>query len=318
MPAAAFVSYSHADEKRLERLHKHFAMLRRDGQLEEWTDHEVLAGDKLDEEVRRNLEASTLFVALVSPDYLASNYCYEREFQHALTLQERGLLRIVAVIVEPCDWKSSPFHKLLVLPKDGKPVADWTNENTAYLNVVTELRRVLSRGEPAGAAPPMAPVAAPANGDPARRIKLKQDFDAIQRADFADGAFQAIRGYFEKACGELQQASDQIKARYESMSPSAFTCTIVNRAKMRGGEAFITVHQTKGTRTSIGDISYVHQRHAPPGTSNGWFSVEADEYRMFLTAGMDITGNKATKLTAQQAAAKLWDDLVRQAGIDYE
>ncbi len=316
MPVSAFVSYSHVDEKRLERLHKHLAMLRRDGQLKDWTDHEILAGEKLDLAVRNHLENSALFIALVSPDYLASQYCYEKEFEHALALQAQGRLRIVAVIIEPCDWQNSPFHQFLVLPKDGKAVADWTNENTAYLNVVTEIRRVLASGD--APPPPVAAAAAPVDQPTTRRVKLKQDFDAIQKAEFADEAFEAFRSYFERSCGELHQASDKIKARFEVMGPDAFSCTVVNRAKLQGGEAFITVRNTKGGPMAMGAISYVHQRHAAPGTSNGWFGVEADEYRMYLTSGMDVTGRKAAKLTAEQASTQLWDDLVRRAGIEYE
>ena len=306
MPVSAFLSYSHVDDKRLERLHKHLAMLRRDGQLQAWTDHDILAGDILDTQVRKNLDDSTLFIALVSPDYLASNYCYEKEFQHALALHGQGGLRIIAVVLEPCDWQNSPLHQFLVLPKDGRAVADWTNENTAYLNVVTEIRRVLAQGE--AAVSTMAAAAPPAAGTSVRRVKVKQDFDTIQKADFADAAFDVFRSYFEKSCTELEQASDQTRARFELMDSTAFTCTIVNRAKTRGGEAYITVRNTKRGQRSIGDISYVHERHAGPGTSNGWFGVEADEFRMYLTSGMDVSGRKATQLTAEQAATQLWDN----------
>src|SRR3954465_5400271 len=128
MPVDPFISYAHADDKRRERLHKHLAMLRRDGLLREWSDHEIMVGDKLGKTIDAALERSGLFIALVSPDYLASNYCYEKEFQRALELEAAGRLRIAAVILEPSDWLNSPFSKLLVLPKDGKPVSDWTND----------------------------------------------------------------------------------------------------------------------------------------------------------------------------------------------
>ena len=59
----------------------------------------------------------------------------------ALEWHDAGEARIVPIIVEPCDWKNSPLNKLKVIPKDGKPINEWTNENAAYLNIVTELRR---------------------------------------------------------------------------------------------------------------------------------------------------------------------------------
>lgn len=77
--AKAFISYSHADELALERLVKHLAVLLREKTLVQWFDQKILAGGTIDAEISKQLEACDLFLALVSPDFLASNYCYERE-----------------------------------------------------------------------------------------------------------------------------------------------------------------------------------------------------------------------------------------------
>lgn len=318
MPYNAFISYAHADEKRLERLHKHLTMLRRDGSLQAWSDHAIIPGDNVGQTISAALEQSSLFIALVSPDYLASNYCFEKEFQRALALQAEGRLRIVAVILEPCDWLNSPFSEILVLPKDGKPVSDWTNENTAYLNVVEGIRRALT------AAPSPSPEAAveSAGGSasgPGRRVRVKQQFDAIQKAEYAEQAFRTLQTYFQNACAELHEASDQIRARFESMGPNAFTCTVVNRALMRNGEAHITVRHARGGRMRMGDISYVYQPHADDGSSNGWMSVQADDYNLFLTAVIGHLGvDREEKVTPEQAAERLWNSFVTKAGIEYE
>ena len=137
MALHAFISYSYADEKALDRLHKHLAMLLRDGTLEAWTDHKILPGDKLEDVIDFNLGNGGLFVALISPDYLHSKYCYDKEFQQAQKLASAGKIRIIPVILEPCDWKASPFAAYMALPKDGKPISEWSNQNIAYLDVVT-------------------------------------------------------------------------------------------------------------------------------------------------------------------------------------
>ena len=99
MAATAFISYAHADAKALDRLHKHLAMLRREGALNAWTDHAILPGDRVDGAISAQLAQSAIFVALVSPDYLASRYCYEKEFESALALAQAGRMRIVPVIL---------------------------------------------------------------------------------------------------------------------------------------------------------------------------------------------------------------------------
>lgn len=317
----AFISYSHADDKRRERLHKHLVMLRREGLLQEWSDHEILPGDTLSAEISQALDQSQLFIALLSPDYLASRYGYETEFQRALQLQAEGRMRIVGVVVEPCDWQASPFGELLVLPKDGKAVSDWTNENTAYLNVVQELRRLLSR--PPAPSPALAASGTVGSGSttPLRRLRVRQDFDAIQKAEFADRAFEVMRRYFEDACSELPEASEHLRSKFEMMGATAFTCTVVNRARMRGGEAHITVRNNKGGRRgmSVGDLSFVYQQHADDGSSNGWLSVDADDYHLFLTGSIDRFGmGKDKHWTPESAAEALWNSFMGQAGIEFE
>lgn len=311
MALNAFISYSHADEKHLERLHKHLAMLLREGTLDTWSDHKILPGGRIGPEINGKLNDSGLFIALVSPDYLASNYCYEKEFETALALAEAGKIRIVPVILEPCDWLSSPFNQFLALPKDGKAISEWTNQNNAYLDVVTGLRRVVASDAAAekGRADPGGPAAGPA-----RRVKVKQEFDVIQRSDFADEAFAAIRSYFQKSCAELNDIDD-LKAKFEVMSDTAFTCTVVNRGIKGGRDAHITMRNDKG-RNHFGDISYVYQAHGPANTSNGAVRVAHDDYNLYLTMN-GFMGNDETKYDAQQAAEALWLDFVGQAGITY-
>lgn len=307
----AFISYSHVDEKHLDRLHKHMAMLKRDGLIETWSDHQILAGSRLGQQIDGSLERSQLFIALVSPDYLGSNYCYEKEFKRAQELAAAERLRIVPVILEPCDWLSSPFSELLALPKDGTAISEWTNQNVAYLDVVKGIRRIIEADNTVSKGKASVPGV---HGGMSRRVKIRQEFDAIQRGDFAREAFNVIRAYFQGSCDELNRIED-LRARYEVMSDRAFTCTVVNRGLLRGRDAHITVRNEKGQR-HFGDISYVYQPHADSGTSNGSIRVEADDYNLFLT--MDAYyGGEERKLDAQQVAEKLWLSFVQQAGIEY-
>lgn len=316
MAATAFISYCHVDEKALERLHKHLGVLQREGTLPTWSDHDIVAGDRLNDAINVQLERSQVFVALVSPDYLASNYCYEKEFTRALELAATGRMRIVPVILEPCDWLSSPFKDFSALPKDGQPISGFVNPNNAYLNVVTGLRRILDIPKE-GKGSPGIETALPSL---ARRPRIKQDFDSIQRADYADQAFAVIRNYFRASCAELAQIGDDLRAKFEDMDATAFTCSVVNRAKRQGGEAHITFHNSKSRNSGFGDISYVNQRHAERNTSNGQIRVDHDDYQLFLSMdryGMS-SGRDKEKITPEQAAGRLWSEFVKNAGIEYD
>ena len=145
-----FISYSHRDEEAVQRLKTHMAVLERGRKIETWHDRRLLAGSTIDREIDEQLEACELFLAFVSPDFLASNYCYSREMEVALERHDAGETRVVPIIVEPCDWLSTPLGKIKAVPKDGEPIAKWENPNDAYLDVVNELRRIIESNESEG------------------------------------------------------------------------------------------------------------------------------------------------------------------------
>ena len=307
-----FISYSHKDEATLKRLHTHLAVLSRDGRIDEWFDREILAGGEIDAEVSERLESSGLFLLLASPDFLASDYCMEREMDRALERHRLGDAIVVPIIVEPCDWKSTPLRNLKALPRDGKPVSEWTNENNAYLDVVQELRRVLEAEEvPHAAERREATAGVTPTRSGVRRYRVKRDFDEIDRGDFREAAFGVIRSYFEREVSEID-AIEELRGRFVSLSAASFTCTIINRAHERG-TAHITVHAQR-ENMGIGDISYSFKENAPPNTANGMFTIEADEFELYLSSMMGFVGQQE-RLTPETAATQLWEHFLEQAGV---
>ena len=309
-----FFSYSHRDEAVLNRLRTHMAPLRREGRIEAWYARDILAGDEIDAEIERELEACDLFLLLVTPDFLASEYCIDRETHRALQRHRAGEARVVPIIVEPCDWETSPLRRLRALPDNGMPISDWDNPNHAYVDIVREIRRILDTDEPAAAAQPVEPTGARTRPATVRQIRVPRDFDAIDRTKFADNAFATIREHFEGATAEINTIDD-LRGRLVAYSPTSFGCTVVNRARARG-TAQITVHRRQDN-LGFGDIFYSFAENAPPNTANGGFFVEADEYELYLRPlWMDFT-NENEELTPRDAAARLWDKFLEQAGLTY-
>ena len=309
-----FVSYSHRDEGTLERLKAHLSPLRRDRRIETWYDREIRAGGEIDGAIAAELEACDIVFLLISPDFLNSVYCMDTEMTRAMERHEDGTARVIPIIVEDCYWKSSPFKKLKALPKDGKPISNWTNENTAFLNIVEEVARVLDdmdrapvsvQPEPGGATRPEAQP---------RKYRVQRHFDDIDRSDFRDKAFDEIRRYFQEAAAELD-ALEELRGRFTARSEKKFSCTVVNRSRMQGGTAHITVRCSTGGH-GFGDISYVFAEDSADNTSNGGFNVQNDEYEIFLTATMNfMRGNQEDRMTPHQAAESLWTEFLGQAGV---
>lgn len=314
VPIKVFVSYSHRDEPVRDRLRVHLTMLEREGLIETWDDHEIQVGAKIDDSIASAHDASSVFMPIISPDFLASPYCYETEMLTALDKASRGEMTIFSVIAEPCDWLASPLRAFKVAPKDGKAISEWANSNNAYLNIVQELRRIAtaSKSKSTAAAPSTATAA---NHQP--RLRIKRDFSSIDRGKFRDEAFREIWRYFEASVAEFDQM-DGLQGQFEEIDQNAFTCTIVNRAK-RHAESHLTVRNNKSGRPALGDITCNHEAHGSANSANETIEVGADEYDLFLRFGMRGLGShEEGRLTARQVADVLWRDFIQRAGIDYE
>jgi len=311
----AFISYSHQDADALERLHVHLANLRREGLIETWYDREILAGRILDDEIRRELEAADLFLLMVSPDFIASDYCVEQEMQRALQRHAADDARVVPIIVEPCDWAETPeLRQLKAIPKDGRPISEWTNANTAFLDVVKEIRRIVDadRGGAPAPATDHSASAAPQQGVP--RYRVQRDFDEIDRGEYRDTAFATIKEYFRRAVGEMD-AVDGLRGRFVDRDASSFGATVVNRDR-RDGTAHITVH-CGNAGFALGDIYHSFEENAEGNSANGIFNVSSDEYEQFLVVIVDPFGNTPDRLNPEQAAEYLWDQFIERAGITH-
>lgn len=316
----AFISYSHRDREAVDRLHTHLATLRREGLIDTWFDRRILPGDSIDDKITSELESCDIFLMMVSPDFLESDYCVDREMRRALERHDSGAARVVPIIIQPCDWMSSPLSELKVLPTDGKPISEWMNENSAYLDVVKELRRMLDVDQVTTMPEPRV---FGSSSDPirkARRYRVKRDFDDIDRSDFRNHAFSLIREYFRSAIAEIDNIDD-VRGRFEDISAKSYGCTVVNKALAGGrGTVHITVHCGDDGIFGFGDIYYSFEKHAPTGHVNGSFSVNADEYELYLRAQLNFSfgTDHKERLTPEEVGKCIWDEFIRRAGLSYD
>jgi PatG Domain/TIR domain len=138
-----FISYSHRDESFKTNLTKHLATLVREESISIWHDREIRTGDKWRGEIDCHLASADIIIFLLSPDFIASSYCFDVEARHALEMHSRGQARLVPVIIRPCEWKRTKFAELQTLPKDGRPVVEWKIRDRAYLEIAKGIREVI-------------------------------------------------------------------------------------------------------------------------------------------------------------------------------
>src|SRR5512135_3071715 len=159
-----FYSYAHEDEPLLDELLKHLGILKRLGVIRGWHDRKITAGTEWKGQIDERLDAAGVILLLVSPDFIASDYCYDQEMTRALERHDKGEARVIPVIPRPVDnWQAAPFAKLVAAPTDRRPVTSWPNRDEAFSDVAGHIRRAatLARGPrrkfPAMAASPTSP-----------------------------------------------------------------------------------------------------------------------------------------------------------------
>ncbi len=116
-PLQVFIIYAREDERFRERLVKNMSLLKREGVISTWYDRMILPGQDWDNVITENLKASRIFLLLVGPDFLASEYIINKEMDHALKMHDAGLAVVIPIILRHCDWKETRLKGLQALPR---------------------------------------------------------------------------------------------------------------------------------------------------------------------------------------------------------
>lgn len=307
----AFISYSHADDALRAEFDKHLSLLRRQGLIDLWSDQRIPAGGELVPQISAELEAADIIILLISPDFMASDYCYGIEMKRAMQRHHDGTTVVIPIILRPVDWHTAPFGALKAVPRDGKPVTKWLTLDDAFLDVVQALRSLLAprststtqttaSPSPASMAPGGAVIAPsrPRSG----ALSLAREFNDIDRDGFLDEAFAYIRTYFDNSLQALGERNPGIASRMHRISHAGFTVTLYRDGSKQAG-CYIRVSDGFGRDRSI---RYSNDDSAHDSSYNEMLSLEADRHTLCLTPMTRSWSGSASKLTHEGAAEHLW------------
>jgi TIR domain len=117
-----------------------------------WDNSHILPGANADEEIRQHLTSARVFLLLISPDFLADDYCYNRVMKAALERHTRGETLTIPVIVRPAHWENVPIlNTIQPIPRNGQPIKEQSSQDKALFEVVQEINMTIQRlaqGEP--------------------------------------------------------------------------------------------------------------------------------------------------------------------------
>ncbi|WP_437932444.1 pentapeptide repeat-containing protein [Sorangium sp. So ce291] len=141
-----FVSCSgaHEDLDLLAELDKHLAPLERKAVLRVYHRQRVLPGEHVDAMLSAEIESAHLILIMVSIDYLGNDSCWH-EGERAMDRREAGQTEVLPVLLQPCEWRDSPFGRLKPLPENGQWVSTSSNRHKTWTEVARRIRELADR-----------------------------------------------------------------------------------------------------------------------------------------------------------------------------
>jgi hypothetical protein len=103
-PVIVFYSYAHEDESLRNELEKHLSLLQRQGLIATWHDRKIVPGTDWAHAINSHLNEAAIILLLISPDFMASDYCYGNEMQFALHRNKRGLAQAIPIVPGHTSW----------------------------------------------------------------------------------------------------------------------------------------------------------------------------------------------------------------------
>ena len=311
-----FFSYSHADEGLRDQLEVHLAALHRQGLIDTWHDRRITPGENFADTISEEIEEAKIILLLVSPDFIASDYCYEIETRRALERHEAKEARVIPIVLRPCDWHDLLFGQLLALPKDGKPITQWPNSDEAFLDVVQGIKKALNdlglkASEEAGQPSPVTTEikdAATAPPEPrSSNLRLAKTFTDRDKDDFLHEAFAYIAHFFQNSLEELEKRNPGIEGRFRRSGEDHFSASIYRNGTKAASCSIYLAHDYGG-----GEIRFAHGEQQNRNSYNESLSVDHDEQSLFLKPmGLIRLGDpQDEKLTKQGSAALFWRALI--------
>ncbi|EMI18858.1 Toll-Interleukin receptor domain protein [Rhodopirellula maiorica SM1] len=307
-----FFSYSHRDEVIRDELEIHLAMLKRQGVIETWHDRRIVAGDEFNGKISEYLEMADIVLLLVSPYFIASQYCYAVEMARAMERHDAGDARVIPVIVDPCEWHMAPFGKLLAMPQDGKPISKFPNMHDAFLQITSAIRKAAASlntipNDTRKAVPRTQEAALVAEKPRSSNLRLKRDFSQRDKDRFREETFQYMAAYFEGSLSELQARNPGIETAFRRVDANTFTATIYEHGSPKS-ECSISLSDSFG-----GDqIAYSADKASRGNSCNELLGVIADGTALGWkpTMGFHFHDASSEQLTEAGASEYFWSRLI--------
>lgn len=143
-PPRVFISYSPQDEGWKHALEAQLAALRQQGVIADWSEGDIGRGQLWTMALDQALGAGDLALVLVTSTFLESAAHWQADLSGVLARAKPSRGQVVPVILRPVQWGESPLRSLAPLPRNGKPVSTWQDQEAAWSDVQEGIRQLVA------------------------------------------------------------------------------------------------------------------------------------------------------------------------------
>lgn len=138
-----FCCYAPEDQLSYEQLNKHLSSLRKLYTLKIWDANQIEPGSIIEKVLTEHIRAADLFLLLISPDFVSSDFCLEI-LERVRSRQEEGRAWIIPLLLRPVSLMGDSYLQgLKMLPADGKPIHRKPDKDEAFKQAAEEIARVI-------------------------------------------------------------------------------------------------------------------------------------------------------------------------------
>ena len=143
-----FISYSHKDTKYLNELLPHLSNLEKNKLIDLWSDTKISPGDNWREAIEGALASTKIAILLLSIDFLNSPFIADNELPPLLAAAETKGVKILPVVLRPCDLPRS-ISKFQAVNNPSRPVTAMkrTEREALWAKLAAMIRELQTKQE---------------------------------------------------------------------------------------------------------------------------------------------------------------------------
>ena len=132
---SVFIAYARENYAQQQYFLKLLSPLIESGSIQVWHEQVPLIGTEWEPQIKAAFYKADIVVVLVSVYSLSSTYFMKHEMAKVFKRRKAGQCEVIPVILGNCLGKQTPFKNIQTLPKDGKPIDTFAQNDEVFKEV---------------------------------------------------------------------------------------------------------------------------------------------------------------------------------------